>query len=345
MRPHPRRPGHDGWHSLPRCPGTFLRAGEERRSSPYVGSEACLGGAPHLQSHSIAARQREREEKEKERRRERWPTTQERRGQVDLANVGASILTCVGRSRAASLGIWMEAIGRTSEGEVRFSGVAGGGLAQREASGRAAVVVSSDGAVARCSTSQGAPLRGGFFPVLRVPLGPPRTQTHGIRLVIAHHRLGVRGRTRLQGGRAGDAPQPLLEAIGGSSRPVYCQNHQMPVEHGRASVSAGQQCRYRMQQPMLLGQICRIQMCLLVRVGQEERSNRILIPSHVRSRRADRTNHHTQPPHGIRSSETKFSVVAPVGRSAGNEFLLSRPAPLGLRRVRMLGARRGEAHL
>ena len=73
------------------------------------------------------------------------------------------------------------------------------GVYSGEASGSAAVVVSSDGAVTLCSTSQGAPLRGGFFPVLRVPLDPPRTQTHGILLVIAHHRLGVRGSTRLQG--------------------------------------------------------------------------------------------------------------------------------------------------
>ena len=45
VRTRPRLPNHDGWHSLPRCPGTFLRA-ERETSSPYVGSEACLGGAP-----------------------------------------------------------------------------------------------------------------------------------------------------------------------------------------------------------------------------------------------------------------------------------------------------------
>ena len=45
VRTRPRLPNHDGWHSLPRCPGTFLRA-ERETSSPCVGSEACLGGAP-----------------------------------------------------------------------------------------------------------------------------------------------------------------------------------------------------------------------------------------------------------------------------------------------------------
>ena len=47
----PWGPRLHGWHSLPRCPGTFLRAGCERgrarhHASPCVCSEACLGGTP-----------------------------------------------------------------------------------------------------------------------------------------------------------------------------------------------------------------------------------------------------------------------------------------------------------
>jgi hypothetical protein len=54
LTPRPRGPRLHGWHSLPKCPGTFLRAGglrgagqqAARARSPCVCSEACLGGAP-----------------------------------------------------------------------------------------------------------------------------------------------------------------------------------------------------------------------------------------------------------------------------------------------------------
>ena len=46
--PHPRGPNLHGWHFLPKCPGTFLGARVVRvqSTSPYVYSEACLGGVP-----------------------------------------------------------------------------------------------------------------------------------------------------------------------------------------------------------------------------------------------------------------------------------------------------------
>ena len=46
----PRGPVLHGWHSLPKCPGTFLRAGNERGPRPaplrVFAPKACLGGAP-----------------------------------------------------------------------------------------------------------------------------------------------------------------------------------------------------------------------------------------------------------------------------------------------------------
>lgn len=126
---------------------------------------------------------------------------QDGRGTKGRSEGGGRLVACTRCDSRAVLG-----------GRVQQEGV--------EACSRRGDVVSSDGAVTLCSTSQGVSLRGEFFPVLRVPLDPPRTQTHGIRLVIAHDRLGVRGSTRLEGVAAGVAGVWRTAAAVSLSRPT-----------------------------------------------------------------------------------------------------------------------------
>ena len=212
-------------------------------------------------------------------------------------------LTCAGGSRAASFKI-AGAMGRTGESVCDSRAVRDGGRVQRGSVGECGC----RGELGRCRDTVLNLARGAIEGrVLPCTQGSPRPPPHSDARHSPRHRSpparraglhvaagrGERRRGRVtHRSRLSRGHRNVVATSGLPESPYACHARVSECERQVVVQGIARDSRYRWVR------FAEFRLGLLVSDGQEERSNRIIIPSHPRPRRADQTAHHTHHPTG-----------------------------------------------